>query len=85
MAIDSRFVLLASGTNLFAMAQSLFPTKRSTIVPIYKGVTAISLGIVNTSLYEKIYNKKTDSFVETLGGYPGYIALYMCNYFYYTI
>jgi len=75
MAIDPRFVLLAAGTNLFAMGLALLPNRLSTIPPTYRGVQPISLGIVDAALYKKTFSEDMNDFIKTLGGYPGYIAL----------
>jgi len=71
IAVDGRFKMLASGTNIFAMAYALTPNINNTLAPLEKGVTAISLSVVAEDSPFMV-----DEFAKSLGGYPGYLRLY---------
>jgi len=71
IAVDGRFKMLASGTNIFAMAYALTPNINNTLAPLEKGVTSISLSVVPEDSHLIV-----DEFAKSLGGYPGYLRLY---------
>jgi hypothetical protein len=74
--IDSQSIVLGAGSNLFAMGRVLTPQESNTISPLDKGINPVNLSIVDEKLYKDKFKEDMDETVKSLGGYPGYIAVY---------